>query len=176
MSPLPSSLLPLLLLPTLSLALPSPLPSYPLPDPPQSSGPIPPYVLDHAPLIHLALTENYWPSTVETHLENTFLHWTNASFVDSAPHAHPLIKDIGARGNRSDLYLEGGQMAPDFEQGRADWLGSEYGIPDKNGRSEGPVYIVLVDKGEIIAPGYLDAFFFTFYSCVVLSLCPAPGL
>jgi len=162
---LPAPLL-ALLLPALALALPSPLPTYPASDPPQSSGPIPDYVLRHAPLIHLALTESYWPSTVESHLEHTFLHWTNTTFVDPAPHAHPLIADIGKRGNRSDLYLEGGVMAPDFEQGRADWLGSEYGIPDAKGRSEGEVYIVLVDKGEIIAPGYLDAFYFTFYSCV----------
>lgn len=162
---LPASLM-ALLLPALAFALPSPLPTYPVSDPPQSSGPIPPYVLQHAPLIHLALTESYWPSTVESHLKHTFLHWTNTTFVDPPPHAHPLIADIGNRGNRSDLYLEGGMMAPDFEQGRAAWLGSEYGIPDSTGRSEGEVYIVLVDKGEIIAPGYLDAFYFTFYSCV----------
>lgn len=176
----PSLLLLLALLPAPSDALPSPLPSYPPPNPPQSSGPIPDYVLAHAPLIHLAQTESYWPSSVASHLAHTRLHWTNGTLLSppsspSSPPAHPDLSALAAQGNRSDLYLEGGVMAPDFEAGRAAWLGSAYGVPDARGRSQGEVYIVLVDKGDIIAPGYLDAFFFTFYSCVPPLACLPPS-
>jgi len=67
-------------------------------------------------------------------------------------------------GNRSDLYCETGVTDEDVKRGEADWLGSRYGIPDERGRSESEVIIILVDKSEIIGPGYLDAFYFTFYS------------
>jgi hypothetical protein len=200
---LPSGLVSLTLTAILSLSIPRPthsLPSSPpsRPEPPQSSGPTPAYVLTHAPLIHLARDELYWPSTLSTHLSHTSLfHSLNATPISHPPPPSPLTEhNIAFTGNRTDVYLEAGVMDEAFFRGEADWLGSEYGKPDERGRSESEVVIVLVDKQEIIGPGYLDAFYFTFYSynegnklfgtrfgdhvgdwfvlCLSLSLSPSP--
>lgn len=169
--PLPNSLLSLclcLLSTRATLAIPSPGPP-PLP-PPQSSGPIPPYVLQHAPLIHLDKDELYLPSRISTHLSKTSMTFSvNASTVSSPPSSPLTEHNMGFMGNRSDLYLEAGVMDEAFKRGEADWLGSDYGMPDARGRSESEIIIVLVDKSEIIGPGYLDAFYFTFYSYVKVS-------
>lgn len=150
-------------------ALPSPLSGLPPLLPPRSSGPVPPYVLQYAPLIHLSEDELYWPSKISTHLEHTILRFSpNGSTVPDLPPPGRLTPDtVGFLGNRSELFLEAGVMDEAFKRGEADWLGSTYGIPDERGRSESEVIIILVDKSEIIGPGYLDAFYFTFYSSVL---------
>lgn len=167
---LPFSLLSLLLasLPSTSIASPlaaAPPSAPPPPPPPRSSGPIPDYVLKHAPLIHLAEDELYWPSSLQSHLDFTRLRFSaNASLVPDPPSSPLTTNNLGFVGNRSDLFLAAGVTDDDMKAGRADWLASEYGKPDWRGRSESEVVILLVDKRDIIAPGYLDAFYFTFYS------------
>ncbi|CED83091.1 Vacuolar protein sorting-associated protein 62 [Phaffia rhodozyma] len=149
-----------------SNSLPSPIPPPTPPIPPQSSGPVPPYVLTYAPLVHLSTDELYWPSKISTHLEHTTLRFSpNRTTVPNLPPPGTLIPDtLGFLGNRSELFLEAGVMDEAFKAGHADWLGSEYGKPDNNARSEAEAVIILVDKSEIIGEGYLDAFYFTFYS------------
>ena len=62
--------------------------------------------------------------------------------------------------NRPNVYI----TAKDDPTKNPDWLLSNYGIPDNNGRSEGAVIIIHVDKSDIVGPGVSDVFYFFFYS------------
>lgn len=51
--------------------------------------------------------------------------------------------------------------------GDLNWQKSEYGIPDQQGRSEGEVHVIAVDKGNILDQGWVDvSFTHDYYECI----------
>lgn len=149
---------------------------------------IPSYVLEYAPLVHLAEDEIHWPSRMNEHLVHT------KPYVDFKPvpkdEQHPTLWDLGDL-NKHDgglhLYL---QSRDDVMTSPA-WMLSAHNIPvpppatpegnetdsaapkderakgEKRkkiskigGRSPAPVVLTVVDKGD----GVILAFWFFFYS------------
>ncbi|OBT46424.1 hypothetical protein VE00_03271 [Pseudogymnoascus sp. WSF 3629] len=149
---------------------------------------IPSYVLEYAPLVHLAEDEIHWPSRMDEHLVHT------KPYVDFKPvpkdEQHPTLWDLGDL-NKHDgglhLYL---QSRDDVMTSPA-WMLSAHNIPvpppatpegnetdsaapkderakgEKRkkiskigGRSPAPVVLTVVDKGD----GVILAFWFFFYS------------
>ncbi|RMZ87839.1 hypothetical protein DV736_g4941, partial [Chaetothyriales sp. CBS 134916] len=118
---------------------------------------IPQYVLDYAPLCWLDTKEAYWPSYLNTHLENIYPA-VNATKITNAPSPLTLanVDTLNADGNGGvDTYLtsnEGIDASP-----VPTWL---YGVkPDSSGSAPGAV-IIIADKGS----DTVDVFYFYFYS------------
>jgi hypothetical protein len=150
---------------------------------------IPSYVLEYAPLVHLAEDEIHWPSVMDEHL----LHTTPYVNFEPVPKSeqHPTLSNLGDLNRHEDglhLYL---QSRDDVLTNPA-WMLSEHNMPvpppatpehnettsstskddeGKNGgkqkkisktggRSPAPVVLTVVEKED----GVVLAFWFYFYS------------
>lgn len=133
---------------------------------------VPQFVLDYAPLVHLHSDEPYWPSTMESHLENTIPHVGYDAVTGD--NSHPTVRNL-ARLNREDGDLGWNVFlaSKDNILDNPDWMTSKYGKPvfpdgpsedeDGNpvpGRSVSPVVLIVVEKEN----GIVDAFWHFFYS------------
>lgn len=146
----------------------------------QEKKPVPQFVLDHAPLVHLFSEEIYWPSDIAEHLRHTS-PTVEYDFVEGEL-AHPTTANL-AELNSADgdigwnTYLQSNDNILDMPE----WLTSEYGIPfmdeqhiddasveagkyknnfTSGGRSSAPAVLMVVDKGN----GVVDAMWHFFYS------------
>jgi hypothetical protein len=140
--------------------------------PHENLKPVPQFVLDHAPLLHLYSKEPYWPSTMESHLEHTIPHVGYEPITGE--NSHPNVNNL-ARLNKEDgdLGWDVFLNSKDNILDNPDWMTSEYGKPvfpdgpsaDENGnpvpgRSVSPVVLIVVEKEN----GIVDAFWHFFYS------------
>src|SRR5690349_18767687 len=164
-------------------------------DNPISTGPlgdqklkkdIPAYVLEYAPLVHLAEDEIHWPSVMDEHLLHTtpYLNYTPVPKNEQ----HPTVSNLGDLNIHEDsvfLYLQ----SKDDVLTNPLWMLSEHNIPvpppvipehngsstesdgenndagkkktsKRGGRSPAPAVLVVVEKEE----GVVLAFWFYFYS------------
>ncbi|KAI0368873.1 hypothetical protein BV20DRAFT_1053639 [Pilatotrama ljubarskyi] len=111
--------------------------------------PVPPFVLQNAPVSHLWSQEQWWPSDVAVHLTHVV---PEIDFKAVAPAV--TMQNVSRLA--SNVYL----TSKDDVTKQPAWLTSEVGKPDASGHSSAPATIVLVEKPG----GILDAFFFYFYS------------
>ncbi|KAI9820426.1 MAG: Vacuolar protein sorting-associated protein 62 [Thelocarpon impressellum] len=142
-------------------------------------GEIPSYVLDHAPLVHLYSGEQYWPCDMAEHLLHTtpHLNYTPLQSQDARPTLSNLDL-LNQWDGGHDVYLQ----SDDDVETRPDWLIGDKNTPSgedeetrqlrrpqypyastdkkKEGYSEAPAVVVVIDKGH----GVIDAFWFFFYS------------
>ena len=88
--------------------------------------PVPQYVLDHAPLVHLSEDEMYWPSSLEDHLQHT------TPYDDYLPvnrsEQHPTLDNLGDLNSHKGgehVYLH----SKDAVETDPKWLLSEVNIP-----------------------------------------------
>ena len=136
---------------------------------------IPQYVLDYAPSCYLYSGEEYWPGKMEVHLDYTTPHVD----YDDVPEEfqNPTLDDLDKLNHFGrNAFLQ----SHDDPDSYPDWIAGRDNIPNdpnywmrKDGRrrrritksnnvsyrSDAPVVLVVVDKGE-----YVDAFWFFFYS------------
>lgn len=138
---------------------------------------IPQYVLDHAPLVHLSSEEDFWPCDIADHLKHV------KPFLGLEPLKGDNVSERYNLTNLQELnsYRRGSFLTSDDNvEDRPDWLGGESNIPEesrpgKHGpggrgdslgrRSDAPVTVIVVDKGD----GVVDAFYHYFY-CYNLGL------
>lgn len=115
-----------------------------------SHKPLPPFILDHAPLSHLWSQETWFPSDVSAHLTHVVpqVNFTNTS-------AAVTFGSISSFGE--DVFL----TSRDPVEDQPEWMLSSENKPNQTtGRSKAPATIIAVEKGA----GILDAFYFYFYS------------
>lgn len=115
--------------------------------------PVPSFVLQNAPLLHLAAKEKFGLSDVAVHLSHVVPQVNYSSVASSV-----TLQTLSPATFGDNVYLTSKDDVTDDP--KADWLRSDYGKPDANGLSGAPATIVLVNKPN----GVLDAFFFTFFS------------
>ncbi len=93
--------------------------------------PIPQYVLDHAPLVHLSEEETYWPSLLEEHLQHTIPYLNYASVNRS--HQHPNLDELGLLNNYGGQEGQGGEHmylhSRDAVEDNPSWLTSGANTP-----------------------------------------------
>ena len=117
----------------------------------QKREPVPAFVLQNAPLLHLAANEEFGLSDVAVHIQHVVPRVNYASVAPSV-----TLQTLSSFG--PEVFLTSKDDVTDSP--KADWLRSQYGKPDANGLSGAPATIVLVNKPN----GVLDAFFFSFFS------------
>ncbi|KAI0081663.1 hypothetical protein K474DRAFT_1587496 [Panus rudis PR-1116 ss-1] len=113
--------------------------------------PVPPFVLEFAPISHLWSQETWFPSDISTHLTHVS---PQINFTDVAPAV--TFTNISALG--ADVFLT--SKDPIDASPQPAWMVSTENKPDGKGRSGAPATIILVEKDG----GILDAFYFYFYS------------
>lgn len=125
---------------------------------------IPQYVLDHAPLVHLFSGEQFGPCSTSEHLEHVqpYVNWRP---LDSDRERYNVTNLNELNKHRRGLFL----TSDDNVEDRPDWLGGQTNIPEEpkkhkgedpvGGRSDAPVTMIAVDKGN----GVVDAFYHFFY-------------
>jgi hypothetical protein len=149
--------------------------------------PVPEFVLQHAPLVHLFSEEVYWPSDIAVHVAHTRpavgyddVELGQADNVDTASALEGLAALNVLDGEAGwEVYLR----SRDDALAQPDWIQSRYGIPadnasstlleairpgyrgpqrqyDLGGRSSAPALLTVVDKDD----GVVDAVWHLFYS------------
>jgi hypothetical protein len=114
---------------------------------------IPDYVWEYAPLVWLYSGENYWPTTLESHLEDT------EAFFDYDPLPEDEISPTVD--HMSYLNSYGTHVyctSLDDPEEYPEWMAGENNIPDDDGYTPAHAFLYAVDKGD-----YLDTFWFFFY-------------
>jgi hypothetical protein len=115
---------------------------------------IPDYIYEYAPYCWLYSREPYLPSTLET-----FLNFTEAfDNFDPLPDEYlKLTVDDISRINPWGKHTY--TTSVDDPEQYPWWMEAAKMVPDSNGYSPAPTYLVVVDKGD-----YIDAFWFFFYA------------
>ncbi|KAG8889140.1 Vacuolar protein sorting-associated protein 62 [Tulasnella sp. 332] len=128
--------------------------------------PLPAYALKYAPLLWLNEKEKYWPGNPLEHAALCIPQDPNGNKVD-VPEA--LVGEFHAslletpNVDKKDVFLCLEHNDPKVNA-EIESLTSIKGKPDPlTRRSSAPVWIILVDKSEIVEPGVVDIFYFYFY-------------
>ncbi|GAA99938.1 hypothetical protein E5Q_06641 [Mixia osmundae IAM 14324] len=132
-----------------------------------TSGPVPTFVTRYAPLMYLASTEEYFPSHLQTHLDNTTPgEWddstNSSSAVSGAPSSLTLANLDQSELSTAFVYLNA--RPSELTVPTSAWLNSTYGKPNSAGMSAAETIIILVDASEEHVAGTIDAYYFYFYS------------
>ncbi|KAB5592400.1 putative effector protein [Ceratobasidium theobromae] len=127
----------------------------------QTSGDLPSCALTYAPVIHLSSREGYWPSDPAVHLQHVIAKKNDGSIDKAAP--NPLtLANLNYRGSNENTWLT---SKDDITvEPKAEWLRSTYGKPGKGRKSAAPATIIVIDKSDIIKPGYVDVYYSLFYN------------
>ncbi|KAB5592401.1 putative effector protein [Ceratobasidium theobromae] len=127
----------------------------------QTSGDLPSYALAYAPMIHLYSKEDYWPSDPAVHLQHVVAEKDDYTVDKAAP--NPLtLANLNYRGSNENTWLTSKDNIT--VEPKAEWIRSTYGKPGKGGKSAAPATIIVIDKSDIIKPGYVDVYYSLFYS------------
>lgn len=126
-----------------------------------TSGSIPSYVLDHAPVVYLYAEERYLPYSIKEFVTNLYAQDSDGNNIT---HGKPLtIQDLETIGKKTkdvsdDIYMT---SFTDFDSD-PDWITGVYNVPDiETGKTKhAPATLIVVNKGY----GWVDAFWFYFYS------------
>lgn len=125
----------------------------------QTSGDLPSYALTYAPIVHLSSRERFWPSDPAVHLQHVTAKKVN--FSDDAAAPRPLtLSNLNYPGSNNNTWL----TSNDDVSKEPEWLLSNYGKPDNNGKSAALPAIIAIDKTDLIGPGYVDIYYAFFYS------------
>ena len=109
----------------------------------QTSGTIPSYVLDYAPIVYLFSAEEYWPSDLSTHLSHLTAQAAvagdnNTVVISDAP--YPLtLGNLNASMINSTTWLSLTNISDMQVNYTAPWLHADYGKPDSSGKSAAAV-------------------------------------
>lgn len=92
----------------------------------KAKKPVPQYVLDHAPLVHLSEDEIYWPSLLDEHLKHTSPYDDYLPVNRSEQHRTlDNLGDLNAHSGGEHVYLHSRDAVEDLP----DWLTSESNTP-----------------------------------------------